>query len=91
MAQSPQLALHHCFSSVRPCNVDNVLYVNDVDHGPIHLDVHGKALPHLQGCQVVPEQHVFLASTQPYSLDSRYFGPVRVTDLTAQALPLLTW
>ena len=34
---------------------------------------------------------VFLAGRVEQSLDSRYFGPVRVAHLTAQAVPLLTW
>jgi len=34
---------------------------------------------------------VFLASHAPASLDSRYFGPVAVSSLTAHAFPVLTW
>jgi len=34
---------------------------------------------------------VFLASTQPKSLDSRYFGMTPMATLTARAVPLWTW
>jgi len=45
----------------------------------------------LDGCSVVQEGEVFLASPVVGSLDSRYYSFVRITDLTAQAIPLLTW
>ena len=54
-------------------------------------EAHGQPLPHIEaGCQVVQAGEVFLASTAPRSLDSRYFGMVLVQDLTAQASPVLT-
>jgi len=55
-------------------------------------DAEGTPLPRLrEGCVVVQAGTVFLASTAPQSLDSRYFGSVPVAALTARALPLLTW
>lgn len=59
--------------------------------GPVLAEAHGKLLPHWEGCHVVPEDHVFLASDAPHSLDSRYFNSVPISQLTAAAVPLLTW
>lgn len=60
-------------------------------YGPVLTEAHGKPLPQWRGCVVVPEDAVFLATDKPGSLDGRYFGMTRVADLTAQAVPLLTW
>jgi type IV secretory pathway protease TraF len=53
------------------CAVDDILYVNDADFGPILREAHGQPLPHFTGCLVVQDDEVFLASAVPQSLDSR--------------------
>ncbi len=74
------------------CHQDNVLYVNDADFGPVLREAHGQPLPHIDaGCQVIPESTVFLASPVVRSLDSRYYGAVGMTDITAVAFPIVTW
>ena len=74
------------------CHVETTLWVNGADFGPIYQAAHGQPLPPIAaGCVVVPDQHVFLASPAPKSLDGRYFGPVPLAALTAQAIPLVTW
>ena len=73
------------------CYSENTLYVNGADFGPVLQTAHGRPLPQLQGCLVVQASEVFLASPVVHSLDSRYFGGVSVTDLTAVALPIFTW
>jgi len=73
------------------CHQDHILYVNGADFGPVLQTAHGRPLPQLQGCLVVQAGEVFLASSVVHSLDSRYFGGVSVTDLTAVALPIFTW
>ena len=73
------------------CSVAGALVVQGAAYGPIYTEVGGKALPHLDGCLVVPEGTVFLASQTPRSLDSRYFGPVPTAQLRATARPVLTW
>ena len=75
----------------RVCHQDHILYVNGADFGPVLQTAHGRPLPQLQGCLVVQAGEVFLASPVVHSLDSRYFGGVSVTDLTAVALPIFTW
>ena len=56
-----------------------------------YLEAEGKPLPQFDGCHVVPEGAVLLASTQPKSLDGRYFGMTPMAELTAQAVPLWVW
>ena len=60
-------------------------------YGPVWREAHGTLLPQWTGCQVIPEGQVLLASRLPTSMDGRYFGPTPIADLTAQAVPLLTW
>jgi conjugative transfer signal peptidase TraF len=61
-------------------------------YGPVlHADSQGTPLPVLRGCQVVPPGQVFVASPQPRSLDSRYYGPLPVSQIRARALPVWTW
>jgi type IV secretory pathway protease TraF len=73
------------------CGVQGELFVHGAWYGPIYTEAGGKPLPHLDGCQVVPEGAVFLASPAPRSLDSRYFGMTPVATLTAVAAPLWVW
>ena len=74
------------------CSTEGGLWINGQAYGPILREAHGRPLPHmLDGCSVVQEGEVFLASPVVGSLDSRYYSFVRITDLTAQAIPLLTW
>src|SRR5215471_5291976 len=74
------------------CIAEHHLFINGWWHGQILEEAHGKPLPQLpDGCQTVPEGHVFLATPFSRSIDSRYFGMVPVTALTAAAKPLLTW
>jgi len=73
------------------CHRDHTLYVNGADFGPVYQEAHGRPLPHIEGCQTIQTGEVFLASPAPRSLDSRYFGVVPMADLTAQAVPLVTW
>ena len=72
------------------CGVGGELFVQGEWFGPIYTEADGKPLPHLEGCQVVPQGAVFLASTQPKSLDGRYFGVTPIADLRARAVSLWT-
>jgi type IV secretory pathway protease TraF len=65
------------------CGRDGRLVVRGADYGPIYTEVQAVPLPHLEGCLLIPDGMVFVASREPKSIDSRYIG--------AQAHPLLTW
>jgi len=73
------------------CVEQNRLQIAGVDYGPVYHEAHGTPLPHIAGCQQVPEGQVFLASQVPKSLDGRYFGMTPVATLTARAVPGWTW
>jgi conjugative transfer signal peptidase TraF len=69
--------------------VDGHRLVNSV---PLPRDYEGRALPVISaGTYKVAAGEVWLVSSfNPRSYDSRYFGPVAVTDIVASARPLLT-
>ena len=73
------------------CVLSVGLWVRGEPYGRVVTEAHGAALPRLRGCFVVPAGTVFLASRQGNSLDGRYFGVTRVTEVTAWALPWWTW
>ena len=73
------------------CVRQDGLWVAGQWYGVVYTEAAGRALPHLEGCQVVPEAQVVLASTVPKSLDGRYFGLTRIAEVTARAVPLWTW
>lgn len=73
------------------CVLEETLWIQNVSYGPVLTASHGHPVPHVEGCLVVQAGEVFLASSKPRSLDSRYYGPIPVAALTAQATPLLTW
>ena len=73
------------------CVQEGALWVAGTSYGPVYAEADGKPLPHLEGCQVVPEGAVLLASAVPKSLDGRYFGLTRIAEVTARAVLLWTW
>ena len=49
-------------------------------------DSFGRELPSLSGCYVIPDGRVFLVSTDVQSsFDSRYFGPVPISNIIGRA------
>jgi conjugative transfer signal peptidase TraF len=73
------------------CTGEAGLWIEGQAYGPVYLEAGGAPLPRLRGCVRVPAGAVFLASPAPRSLDGRYFGMTPMADLTARAIPLLTW
>ncbi len=54
------------------------------------VDRHGRTLPGWSGCRRLGEGEFFVLSTRiPNSFDSRYYGPVRRTDVLAVYRPLV--
>lgn len=73
------------------CNVEETLWIGTQSYGRVWQKAHGRPLPHVEGCLTIPDGEVFVASTVPYSLDSRYAGAIPIRALTAGAVPLFTW
>jgi conjugative transfer signal peptidase TraF len=51
----------------------------------------GHKLPSWQGCHVLKKGEIFILGDHPQSFDSRYFGPVRTSQLTGSYKELITW
>jgi type IV secretory pathway protease TraF len=76
------------------CRVGPALVIHGEDYGPVYDAWRGEPLPSPVApdrCARVPPGHVFLASSAPYSLDSRYYGPIAMEQIAATATPLWTW
>ena len=76
----------------RVCVKEETSWIRGASYGRVYVQAQGQPLPHLvEGCFEVEAGRVFLAGTAANSLDSRYFGTVPVSVLTAWAVPLWTW
>ena len=53
------------------------------------VDSSGRMLPVWEGCSVLQSNEVFLLTAHTASLDGRYFGPIKQTDLDGTAIPLI--
>jgi conjugative transfer signal peptidase TraF len=53
------------------------------------VDSLGRRLPVWYGCNILQSDEVFLLTAHPASLDGRYFGPIKQTDLDGVAIPLI--
>ena len=54
------------------------------------VDSTGRNLPVWSGCSVLEAGELFLLTPHTASLDGRYFGPIKQTDLYGVAIPLMT-
>src|SRR5215475_7384434 len=67
------------------CRVRDALVIHGEDYGPIYETWRGNPLPSaiaVDTCLVVPPGYVFLATDAPQSLDSRYYGPVAIRQIS---------
>lgn len=64
------------------------LWVRGAWYGPVVETAGGQPVPHLEGCVMVGEGEVFVASREPRSFDSRYYGPVPTPTVQARATPV---
>lgn len=58
----------------------------------MRADGHGRPLSAWSQCRGLAHGELFLlSSTNPASFDSRYFGPIRASDVIGSAKPIWTW
>ena len=53
------------------------------------VDSSGRTMPVWEGCSILQADQLFLLTPHPASLDGRYFGPIKQTDLDGVAIPLM--
>lgn len=75
----------------RVCRAGTTIRIGD-RAVPLKLrDRRGTSLPQWRDCRGLGPGELFLLGDTPGSFDSRYFGPVRVTDLDGVFVETLTW
>jgi len=71
------------------CRVGTRILIEDDDVATaLETDVEGKELPRWEGCLRLSEDDVFLLNDHPRSLDGRYFGATKLSDLDGSAVLL---
>ena len=80
-------------AGVRVCACNGVVYVDSVaTTRTLDADSNGRPLTGWQGCRKLSEDELFLLNPgNKASFDSRYFGPVKTTEVRGLATPLWTW
>ncbi len=74
------------------CRVASAIIAYDMSYGRAHeRDGQGRPLPAWQGCRILADGEAFFMNwDSPDSFDSRYFGPLPITTLIGQAIPIWT-
>jgi len=74
------------------CRTGPLIVVDGIEIGQAReRDGRNRPLPTWQGCRVLDEGQIFLMNWQSEdSLDSRYFGPLPISAVIGQAVPLWT-
>ena len=80
-------------AGARVCSRNGVVYVDGVaTTRTLDVDSKGRALTGWQQCRALGSDELFLLNPgNKASFDSRYFGPVKTTEVRGRATPLWTW
>lgn len=72
------------------CSDGHEAFINGVlAGGVVQTDADGRALPHWRGCKTLSDGEIFVLSNRvPNSFDSRYFGPIAVSQVIGVYRPL---
>lgn len=75
------------------CVREHVVRIDGAVVAPVRMeDGQGRSLPVWPQCRPLAGHELFLlGDTNPASFDSRYFGPIAVSDVLDAARPLWTW
>ena len=73
----------------RICRENDSILINDmIVAEALRADSFGRELPVWAGCFMLREDEVFLLNEHPNSLDGRYFGVTRLSDIAGSAILL---
>lgn len=75
----------------RVCAGDGAVQVPGREAPRLERDRRGNALPTWRECRVLEPDEIFLLGDTPGSFDSRYFGPVRRSEVVGVFREVLTW
>lgn len=75
----------------RVCAGDGTVQVPGREASRLERDRRGKVLPAWRECRVLEPDELFLLGDTPGSFDSRYFGPVRRSEVVGVYREVLTW
>jgi conjugative transfer signal peptidase TraF len=76
----------------RICRSAGVVFVNgEAIAEALERDQDGRPMPVWEGCFTLFEGQIFVVQPHPYSLDSRYFGPVSECQIIGVAQAIWTW
>jgi conjugative transfer signal peptidase TraF len=80
-------------AGVRVCACNGVVYVDGVAVArTLDVDSNGRILANWHQCRALAGDELFLLNaSNKASFDSRYFGPVKTTQVRGRATPLWTW
>ena len=70
----------------------NAISINHVRFAEaLESDSLGRQMPVWHSCSILAEDEVFLLNSHPRSIDGRYFGPTKVSDIGGSIRLLWTW
>lgn len=74
------------------CRRDKTIVIEGIRVGDALLvDSLGRKMPVWSGCFTLNSDEVFLLNRHDKSLDGRYFGATKISDMVGVAIPLLVW
>ena len=74
------------------CREGNAISINHVRFAEaLESDSLGRQMPVWHSCSILAEDEVFLLNSHPRSIDGRYFGPTKVSDIGGSIRLLWTW
>lgn len=89
---TPLLKRIAALSGARICREDTATFIDGIRVAEaLRVDSEGRDMPVWQGCFSLQDDEVFLLNSPANSLDGRYFGATRATQVIGVAIPVLTW
>lgn len=71
------------------CTDDGMVRVNNISYKNIEkYDSNGRNMPKYEYCDLVKEGDIFVFIKNSKSFDSRYYGPINISEVIAKAKPL---